>query len=140
MKQDVGLDLHAGVTDERALRALVGLSVCEQVFGQVVLAHEALVAVRTRKVPGAVGRLVLPQGAVLAEPLLAKGAGVRGLLRVGPVMRDQLGFVAQNPRTLATRPRTREKVGVIGETLRVVKLFGANPTFCLRLRRRRDVV
>ena len=82
MNQDVRLDFHAGVTDERALGALVGLSVCEQVFGQVVLADEALVAVRTGKVPRPVSGLVLPQGAVLAEPFLAEGAGVGRLLGV----------------------------------------------------------
>ncbi len=121
-------DLDGRVTHEGALRALVRLPVGEQVLGQVVLPHEALIAMGTREVPRAVSRLVLPQRAVLAEALVAEGAFIRRLFGVRAMMGDQLGLVAEDAGAFATRPRVHMIRRMVGETLAVEKLFGANAT------------
>ena len=136
----MGLYFDTGMTHESAFRALVGLSVGQQVFRQIIFSDESFIAVRTRKIPRSVSRLVFPQSAVFAKSLVAKSTRVRRLFRMRSVMSDQFGLVSQNSGAFATGLDPHVILTMILQTGRVVEFLVANSTLCFRSFRRMVIV
>ena len=129
----MGFNLRLLVANEPTLGALVGLPVYQLMLGQVVFPDKGLGADRALEVPVPVGGDVLPQGGVLREPLVTHGALVRQLFGMRAVVGQQLRLVPQHLVTQAALLVGHVVLGVVGQTLGVVKLPLAHPARSLGL-------
>ena len=121
-RNDVLLDVQPVVADERTLGTLVSLSVRERVLGQVVLPHERLVTHVTTEVLLPVSGRVLRQRRLLREAPITDLASVRQLLRVRPVVDEELGLAHHDLVAAAAAPLLQVVVPVVLQTLEVEEL------------------
>ena len=119
---DVLFDVLSVVTDEGTLGTLVSLSVRERVLGQVVLPDEGLLANVAPEVLLSVRCRVLRQRRLLREAPITDLASVRQLLRVRPVVDEQLGLAHHDLVAPTAAPLLQVVVPVVLQTLEVEEL------------------